>query len=482
MRYFIAAPQPSRSRFNSIDSGLALSNGKTTKTGTMSSMNTLLSCLNTSDNTPLDVPPSAETQPQSNSNTGTGSIAIRAMKSMRSLARMKSWATLTGSISTHPNNDKEGSASTNHNTNTITSSKKIKEKKTEKKDEKKDERKKEKKEGKRKAEKEEKKVREKKVRDKTLRYSGSSFEAGAPSTQTTPVPPHSHPEEIQKTAKKKQSILGLGLPSTRLGTVRTFSNASSASSVGPASNSRKPSSSGRLSVDSAPLITNAQARPSSLVSTNSSLRPPSTASGASVFSERSQRSSSGSAVSIRWDEEGIRNAKAMQRKERKTRKEKDRTTADSAGGLTKRGEKESKRSSESKRRVPISEIFPGTMEPQPDSLSSKSSLGNSANPIVTVEEATVGGHSYAMDEEEGNKTIMVSKDSEGQDEDATPVHRIRPRPLSEQPLSKSRPQGMHNDGDGKLYRILLGLYSHFTLCSRCDLDLGCCDQRPCISH
>ncbi len=353
---------------------------------------------------------------------------------MRSIARMKSWATLTGA--THSHSEKEGNAITNTNTNATISNGKTKEKREDKK------KKKEKKEEKRVKEKEKEK---KKSRDKTLRNSGSSFEAGAPSNPTSPMPRRDHEEDIQKTAKKKQSILGLGLPSTmRLGTIRNLSNASSASSVGAASGLRPSTTAGRLSVDSAHLTMNAQGRPSSVMSTNSSLRPPSTASGASGHSDRSQRSSSGSAVSIRWDEAGIRQSKEMQRKERKTRKASAHASVDSA---TKKGGRESRKSSEARRRVPISEIFPETAEARPSSVSPTSPVGVFTRPIVTVEEATADGHSDLVDEEDNSHANSTLRGIEASDE--TPKKRVRPRPLSDQTSGKTRPRAVHSDADGK---------------------------------
>jgi hypothetical protein len=96
--------------------------------------------------------------------------------------------------------------------------------------------------------------------------------------------------------KKKQSILGIGLPSSfKFGSVRTTAT----SSVG----SSQPTVSSRRS--SLNLLTSR--RPSSTMSNSSSLRPTST------ISEASRQSSSGSNASVRWDEEALQTVKEMRR-------------------------------------------------------------------------------------------------------------------------------------------------------------------------
>lgn len=105
----LAAPEPSkplesRARFNSLDSGILLNSPSAKpprqKQGTVSSVKTLLE-VPVVATAPLDenafatngLLSAGDAQP-------TGSIAIRAIRSMRSLARMASWAQLS--------NDKEG--------------------------------------------------------------------------------------------------------------------------------------------------------------------------------------------------------------------------------------------------------------------------------------------------------------------------------------------------------------------------------------
>ena len=429
-----AAPEPSkplegRTRFNSLDSGILLNSpaSRPKKKGTVSSLKSLLevpvvtTTLADEDGPATGGLLAADAPP-------TGSIAVRAIRSMRSLARMASWAQLS--------NDKEGNAGVAAPSETTAKAKSSKEKKekeakekTKEKGETKKKKKKDKEKTKEKESKEEKREREKE-REKTIRYSGSSFEAGALSSQGSPAH-RLQPEEGARTlTRKKQSILGLGLPSTmRLSTVRDVSGASTASSAGV------PQAPQRLSVDSAHLILNAQGRPSSILSSGSSLRPPSTISGISCDSGRTSRSSSSSVVSVRWDDVALRTVKEKQREERRTRRELEREKGDKEGSKTKR---ESRRSSESRRRTPISEIFPETQGAQRQSTGSLSPPSSIMDgPMVRIEEATADGHSAPTDEERS-----LSE---------TPGKRVRPRPLSEQMLGRPRPQAIcdNSDGDGE---------------------------------
>ncbi|CAL1710495.1 unnamed protein product [Somion occarium] len=343
-------PLESRARFNSLNAANLLSvpehpNSVRSVTSPIEHSNGLLA-------------------PPSNNEPATGSLAVRAMRSVRSIARMKSWATLSGATT----NSKEGHNTNNASTNmtATTSNVKTKEKG------------------------EEKKKKKKKEKEKTVRYSGSSFEAGALSAQASPMEP-SFPTTA--TMKKKQSILGLGLPSTMRRTMRNVSTISNASSVVP-----PPATMNCLSADSAHLVLNAAGRPSSVISSGSSLRPPSTASGVSAFSGRSARSSTSSVVSVRWDEKGLQNVKEMQRKERKAKRE-----SAASNGTDRKASKESRKSSEARRRTPISEIFPDVKVQRPPSVASHSTTKSSVlgGPIVNVEEATADGHS-----DHGGDTVM----------------------------------------------------------------------------
>ncbi|KAI8973078.1 hypothetical protein BD414DRAFT_447875 [Trametes punicea] len=442
-----ARPLEGRARFNSLDSGILLNSPATQpqKQGTVSSVKTLLEVpvvasapldVKSGENAPMNGLLSVDAQP-------VGSIAVRAIRSMRSLARMASWAQLS--------NDKEGNAGAAPIETTKVKTKE--EKKTKEKDEKKskekgDTTKKQKKKDKEKTTEKESSSKEK---ENTVRYSGSSFEAGALSAQGSPAPLNTE-DGTRTLSRKKQSVLGLGLPSTlRLAIAREASSSTTGSATGV------PQAPPRLSVDSAHLILNAQGRPSSILSSGSSLRPASTASGVSTFSGRSPRSSSSSLASVRWDETNIQTAKEIQRKERRTRREKEKES-----GKTTR---ESRRSSESRRRTPISEIFPETQtrtRQREHSLSPPASIVE--RPIVRVEEATADGHSAATDD--GHEEAPAGEMSVSE----TPVKRARPRPMSEQMLGRPRPQAICDDGDAVLSILDAATNDLASLINRLDLE------------
>jgi hypothetical protein len=304
-----------------------------------------------------------------------------------------------------------------------------------------------------------KKEKEKEKDDTVRRMSGSSFEAGALS---------SGPMSDGKagSVSRKHSILGLGLPSSmRLPRMRSGSTASSlfgatpspvppvppipnrfgtvnsvlstASSNGGGSDNAGTINAQRLSVDSA--VAPEGRRRTSIQSTASSLRPNSITSTLSGTSTRSRGSADrcSSGASIRWDEEGIQRAKAEREKEVLTKRE----SVKKAGKKTSR---DSKRSSESRRRTGISDIFPEVMgggvskpaQPEPEVR---------RYPIVTIEEATADGHGDDL-----NEPIMEESEEEEECVQvvATPMKKPRARPLSEQLLGKSRPLPVHEGEDG----------------------------------
>ncbi|KAJ4485212.1 hypothetical protein J3R30DRAFT_3696531 [Lentinula aciculospora] len=316
-------------------------------------------------------------------NSNQNSIALRAM---RSIARIGSWAQLKNG--TGPGDEpfpKE-------------LEKKEKDKVKTKSKEKDDTKKKSKKD---KSEKKEDKNKSQRIRNST-----SSFEAGALTTS---------PDAKASLGKKKRSILGLGLPSTmRLPAVRSGSTASSIG-VNNADNNR-------LSVDSAVAIA-ARMRSGSTMSTGSSLRPVSTTSSTSCVSSGS------SAASVRWDEAGLETVKELRRKERETKRQ---SIEDAEADATrKKANRESRRSSEGRRRTPIADVFPDIQEGSPEHAVSVRTISGGA-PLLTLEEATSDGHERASE-----------------DELSTPLKRARPRPLSEQLLGRKRPQGIHEeDGEG----------------------------------
>jgi serine/arginine repetitive matrix protein 2 len=342
------------------------------------------------------------------------------MRSVRSLARIGSWAQLR---------NEEGPGGSVRGGKPL-KEKAIKEKAPEEKEGKKKKEKKSKKgensvEGEEGKKKKKTKKKEKEQKDtlkaQTVRLSTSSFEVGAAS----PMP--------NKTlGRKKHSILGLGLPSTmgvmtmRLPTVRNGSTASSA--MPPVAN--------RLSVESA-VMGMGRDRAGSVMSTStaSSLRPMSTTSSMS-----GSRVSSGS--SVRWDEDCLESVKELRRKERREKEEIRRQEGAEVDVKSNKKEKESRRTSEGRRRTPLSEVFPDVRAESP------MPMRRPRLPIVTVEAATADGHSAPDD-----CVSLMEEDEERYQEEQevpleTPVKRARARPMSEQLLGRSRPRGMYENEDG----------------------------------
>jgi serine/arginine repetitive matrix protein 2 len=272
--------------------------------------------------------------------TNQGSIALRAIRSVRSLARIGSWAQLKNMP---PPDENKASASVKE--------KSVKKKKTKEGDAK------EEKGGEKKNKKSKKNKSTKKEKTQTVRVSSSSFEVGGLTAS---------PEAPKTNEPKKHSILGLGLPSTmRLPTVR---GSSASSTVAPIAN--------RLSVDSANILS--RNRSGSVLSTGSSLRP------VSLTSTDSRASSGSSTASVRWDEQGLETVREQRKKEREVKRQIEEKS-------DKRSSKESRRSSESRRRTPLSSIFPSQ---QPGTPPKRHSY-----PIVTIEEATSDGHGGPDDDE-----------------------------------------------------------------------------------
>ncbi|KIK98105.1 hypothetical protein PAXRUDRAFT_725108 [Paxillus rubicundulus Ve08.2h10] len=355
-------PTDSRARFNSLDSGILLNSPVYTEY----------------PNSPVEylrvsTPPSATLAPPG---AGKGSVAIRAMRSVRSLARIGSWAQLKNG----PNPDDVDAPG--------------KEKDPEAKKKKK------------------KKEKEKDKAKQTIRYSGSSFEAGALTAS-----PAGSKVDSKSLGKKKASILGLGLPSTmRLPSSRSGSTASSVVAANTANN--------RLSVDSAHILGGgilARGRSGSTMSTASSLRPMSTSSCTS-------RGSSGSSVaaSVRWDEAGLQTVKEIRRKDKESRS-KDKSQDKSKKCKT--GKDSNRKSSDSRKRTPLAAVFPGTLSEREEEEVAQRPVA----PIVTIQEATVDGH--GTEEEES----VLSME--------TPVKRARARPVSEQLLGRSRPKAIYEGDD-----------------------------------
>ncbi|KAJ3908042.1 hypothetical protein F5879DRAFT_794348 [Lentinula edodes] len=362
----------SRARFNSLDSGMLLSsiaspplnsadyNSRNTSTFLLSDRQRTTHPLNEERQAPgtysrsatptfgglLAPPTQFDGLDPSQGNPNQNSIALRAM---RSIARIGSWAQLKNGTGpgdeTFPKElEKKGKP-------------KSKEKEETKKKSKKDK-------------------SEKEDRNKTqrIRNSTSSFEAGALTTS---------PEVKALLGKKKRSILGLGLPSTmRLPAVRSGSTTSSIGATGGSDNNR-------LSVDSAVAIA-ARMRSGSTMSTGSSLRPMSTTSSTSCISSGS------SAASVRWDEAGLETVKELRRKEKETKRQ---SIEDAeADAKRKKANHESRRHSEGRRRTPITDVFPDAQEDFPGPAAFVRTVSDGA-PLLTLEEATSDGHERMSEDE-----------------------------------------------------------------------------------
>lgn len=331
----------------------------------------------------LAVPPSGKPD--------QSSIALRAIRSVRSLARIGSWAQLKNM----PPPDENKAPAT-------VKEKSVKKKKTKEGDAKEETGG----ESKSKKNKSRKNKSTKPEKTQTVRLSSSSFEVGGLTAS---------PEAPKTIGPKKHSILGLGLPSTmRLPTVR---GPSTSSSVAPVSN--------RLSVDSTTILN--RNRSGSVLSSESSLRP------VSLTSIDSRASSGSSAASVRWDEQGLETVREQRKKEREAKRQIEEKT-------DRRSSKESRRSSEGRRRTPLSSIFPSQ---QPGTPPKRHSY-----PIVTIEEATSDGHGGSDDDE------VLQEEPQQQQPVATPVKKARPRPLSEQLLGRSRPRPMIEDDEGRFISVM----------------------------
>jgi serine/arginine repetitive matrix protein 2 len=375
------------------------------------------------NNTGLLAPPLSA--PKDTNASNSGSIAVRAMRSMKSLATISSWAQLKdGSVRGVPKEKAPKETADPKPAKT-----KVKAKKG------------------------------KKAKADTLRVaSGSSFEAGALSVPEIPAA-QAQSERVKEKdlGERKRSVLGLGM-----GWPSTLRSASSPVPPSPvvtvsaplpepevsAPVQRPPPSafasqrisstepkrlSGESNIStSSPegnvAVTVGRSRAgsrSTMSSTTSSLRPLSTASGHSAGSCGS------SAVSIRWDEEGLATVKEARERDRATR----------------RGPRgESRRGSEERRRTSLTSVFPETAEHiRPASRQDKDDEDEAPMmPTVNIETATtVDGHSIREE---------IESDYEQDDSSSmtrTPNKLPRPRPLSEQLLRQMRPRGITSDSEGK---------------------------------
>lgn len=320
----------SGNRFNSLDSGILLSSAVFSEHPKAPG-----------EYLQVPTPPTVTLAPPG---AGVGStkdsVAMRAIRSVRSIARIGSWAQLR-SASIVEDQDQR-----------------VKDLPQEKKKKKKKE-----------------KDKEKDKTKETTRYSGSSFEAGALTAS-----PAGSKTDGNGLGKKKASILGLGLPSTmRLPSSRSGSTASSlAASRGVGT---------RLSVDSATVLGGgilARGRSASGKSTASSLRP---ASASSCVSGGSSNSSASAA--LRWDEAGLETVKENRRKERESR-----GSTKSKTSKTTKGEKDSRKALDSRKRRPLAAVFPSTLSSHEEEL-----VPSTVRPAVRTEDAAM----KACDHQRGEK-------------------------------------------------------------------------------
>ena len=98
-----------------------------------------------------------------------------------------------------------------------------------------------------------------------------------------------------------------------------------------------------------------------------------------------------------------------------------------------RTSKDNRLSSDGRRRIPVTGIFPKNDERPTSLLSTSTGRTSLTGPVVNIEEASFDGHS-----DHGNNPAPP-----------TPSKKVRSRPVSEQDLSKTRPQGVHEESDGK---------------------------------
>lgn len=328
-----------------------------------------------------------------------------------------------------------------------------------------------------------KKSKSKSKEAETIRNSGSSFEAGQLSTSPEAV------VQAQAQMGKKQSILGLNLPgfsgggTMRLPSSRSGSGASSLAGYGaPVSGG-----SARLALHPAIVLNGGGggrdrlASMMSMTTATSSLRPLSSCSGES----ESARSSK----SVRWDEEGLENGKVRRSLEReqdvRSRKEgSERDVTDKGSERSKKSSrskdketgkdsvrsKESRRHSDGRKRTPLTAVFPASALAIPTEQASASppTAYYAGNPVVTVQEATIDEHEVDLDERE-NEDGELTRTSTLE----TPVKKARPRqrPVSEQLLGKSRPQGMYEEESGS-FSFYLSSWLLFT-CSDNLIQASC---------
>lgn len=376
------------------------------------------------------VAPSQSHQQDKENAANSGSIAVRAMRSMKSLAHIGSWAQL----------NREGSDSMRG----MKEAKKDKEQKVEKKD----------------SSIGLKKKKSKKEKDfkPTLASVFAGPDGSSKAGASTPSPTEPAKSERTSLGDRKRSVLGLGVgwPATLRSAISPIlpSEASQTPAPSPVvtvtpaplpqpTSRRAPPSafaSHRLSaevrsmsIDSQRSVSSADGIPTTTVgraragsrgttsSTNSSVRPLSSSSGGSCGS---------SAISVRWDEEGLATVKEARARER------------ASSGRRKGGE--SRSSNEEKKRTSLASVFPETSDKiksgsktrneKPNKKGEEASANEVTSPAACSESTTIG--------------VMKTEDDKMSIASVTPVKIARRRPMSEQLMGKSRPRGIKDDSEG----------------------------------
>ncbi|KAG5732016.1 hypothetical protein E4T56_gene18279 [Termitomyces sp. T112] len=434
-----------------------------------------------------------------------GSIALRAMRSMRSLARIGSWAQLRGgggggggdenmvpgSVRVKEKKEKSGKKEKGKDGASEEGKKKGKSKKVKKKEKEAGDVEGEEKEGKKKRKlKKEREMIDLTATPATVRPnrggSTSSFEVGSASPvfrdRDKDKDKDNEKEKEKGLGNKKRSILGLGLPST-IGKSMSMRlrNGSSASMLSlrdtgtvTANKLSVPANAGHAH---SPILIIGRDRAASVLSSTStthtansngkeSLRPVSVAStvsgnGNGERKGKGSRLSSGSGCSVKWDEGCLESGKEVRRREREERERERVASREKEGkgrGEKGRGEREREKRrerEEGRKRTPISEVFPEWARAEGRVYSEEVHEEREMEmPVVLVESATADGHSdsrLGCDEvlHEGEEQHEEEEDG-GEKQLETPIRRARHRWHSEQLVGRNRPRPLYEGEDGVL--------------------------------
>ena len=429
------ASQGSRSRFNSVSASILTNTPKPKPSQEVDDAGTPTPTIRRRfDSSNMAAPPVS----------GQGSIALRAMRSVRSIARIGSWNQLKDMDKGKENQGtvkKKGSVRKKSPLAEADETTPVKKKAVKKKAPE--------------VEGEEPVKKKKTVKKKTSTAEGeesvkikkktSTLRKMISSTTFNPEVPLSS-EEAQVT--KKKSILGMGLPSSlRLATARSASIPTSTLASSSSSSSLRMQHKRSASVACSTLSPAGLPVPApitefnrlSLDSSRTSLARSSTVSRASSFrpstaSRTTSRLSSGSTASIRWDEQVLQSVKEQRNKERAEKSER-RASRDASTA---------RRSGDARRRPAISSVFPDL-----NSLSVPEENDESC-----VDDGTATRHCACC--QKGCFPVLSLEESTDDSRTDPPAPeekkvkplRIRPRPVSEDMLGRTRPKPIHQSEDG----------------------------------